>query len=197
MLSDSELIQAFIKDSVQHREVLLCNAVLTAQKVCESNQLSAKAEGIVLKTKVVEGQPEFSVKAGSSHWELINQALVSHHFLLMGEIDRWGFYQYKHVKLPKGYQLNCAPAVMLWRAWWKYQQRIVRASIPLELLIRTRETWYPIKHLECGHGLIYIRTLGSEIQLHSDDLAVWLNKVEPEKAESKKAESKPIEVPQV
>ena len=194
MLSDIELIQSFVKDSVQCKGVLLSNTALNAQKVCESNQLSARAGGILLKANLVEGQPEFSVKAGSSHWDLINQILVSHHFLLMGEIDRWGFYHYKLVKLPKGYQANCAPAVLLWRAWWKYQQRIIRSSIPLELLIRTRDTWYPIKHLECGHGLIYIRTLGSEIQLHSDDLAVWLNKVDPEKTESQKAESSPSEV---
>ena len=184
MLSDIELIQSFARDSVQCKGVLLSNTALSAQEVCGINQLSSKAEGILLKTKLVEGNPEFSVKAGSSQWDLINQVLVSHGFLLMGEIDRWGFYQYKSVKLPKGYQANCAPAVILWRAWWKYQQRIIRSSIPLELLIRTRDTWYPIKHLECGHGLIYIRTLGSEIQLHSDDLAVWLNKIESEKAES-------------
>ncbi len=189
MLSDIELIQSFVKDSAQCKGVLLSNTALSAQEVCGSNQLSTRAGGILLKAKLVAGELEFSVKAGASHWDLINQVLVSHHFLLMGEIDRLGFYQYKPVKLPKGYQANCAPAVLLWRAWWKYQQRIIRSSIPLELLIRTRDTWYPIKHLECGHGLIYIRTLGSEIQLHSDDLAVWLNKIEPAKAESTSGEA--------
>ncbi len=177
MLSDSELIETFVQQSIQRQEVLLANPALTARRVFSSNQLTTKTEGLLLAINLLEENLQFRVKSGSVYWEAINQALVSQHFLLKGEIDRQGFYQYRAIKLPQGYQANCTHAVLLWRAWWRYQQQIIRGGIPLELLIRTRDTWYPIRNVECGRGLIYIQTFGSEIQLCSDDLVVWLNRI--------------------
>ncbi len=55
-------------------------------------------------------------------------------------------------------------------------------GIPLELLIRVRHgkqhAWYPIKDLAISDGVIYIKTSGSEITVHSDDLIVWLGKID-------------------
>jgi hypothetical protein len=48
----------------------------------------------------------------------------------------------------------------------------------LELLIRKRDSWYPIRDLIISNGLLYIKTLGSEIALDSDDLVTWLSKVD-------------------
>lgn len=177
MLSDLGLIQAFVKNSIEGQEVLLSNSSLRAEKIYDSNQLTAKAEGLLLTFKLTDQLPLFRLKGDTSYWESINQVLVFHHYLLMGKMDDRGFYQYQHVQLPKGYQGNCTKAVLLWRAWWRYRQRILKGGIPLEMLIRTRNTWYPIRNIECGHGLIYIQTLGQEIQLQSNDLIVWLGKI--------------------
>ena len=177
VLSDLGLIQAFVKDSIEGKEVLLSNSSLRAEKIYDVNQLMDKAEGVLLTFKLTDKLPLFRLKGDTSHWEAINQVLVFHHYLLVGEMDSRGFYQYQYVKLPKGYQGNCTKSVLLWRAWWRYRQRIVKGGIPLEMLIRTRGTWYPIRNVECGHGLIYIQTLGQEIQLHSNDLVIWLGKI--------------------
>lgn len=178
MLSDRELIEAFVQQSVQRQEALFSNPTMQAQRVFNSNQLTSRTEGLLLSVNLFNEALQFSVKSGSVHWAEINQALVFHHFLLKGDLDRQGFYPYQAIKVPQGYQSNCTPAVMLWRAWWRHQQQIVRAGIPLELLIRNRDTWYPIRNVECGRGLIYIQTLGNEIQLCADDLVVWLNRIE-------------------
>lgn len=178
MLSDLEVIEFFVQQSVQHQEVLLSNPNLRAQRACNSNQLISRTEGLLVSVNLLDEVLKFSVRSSSMHWAEINQALVTHHFLLKGDLDRQGFYSYQAVKIPQGYQSNCTHAVMLWRAWWRYQQQITRAGIPLELLIRNRDTWYPIRNVECGRGLIYIQTLGNEIQLCADDLVVWLNRLE-------------------
>ena len=177
MLSDLGLIQTFVKDSIEGKEILLSNSSLRAEKIYDTNQLMDKTEGVLLTFKLTDRLSLFSLKGYTSYWESISQVLVSHHYFLAGEIDSRGFYQYRYIKLPKGYQGNCTKSVLLWRAWWRYRQRILKGGIPLEMLIRTRDTWYPIKNIECGNGLIYIQTLGQEIQVHSDDLIVWLGKI--------------------
>lgn len=180
MLSDLELIQAFVIQSIQRQEVLLSNPQLQAQQVCDCNQLIAKGEGLVLSVQLSEEPLFFWAKFRSSYWELINQALVAHHFMWVRDVDARSFHPYQFVKLPKGYQLHCAPTGQLWRMWWKYKHRIMRHRLSLALLVRIRGTWYPIREVECGNGFIYIHTLGSELQLGADDLLVWLSQGEQE-----------------
>ncbi|MBD2739341.1 hypothetical protein H6H03_36720 [Nostoc paludosum FACHB-159] len=109
---------------------------------------------------------------------MINQGLAEYSYILKGEIDSRGFYQYEYCEIPKGYHMQCTKSVLLWRAWWKYRKYTSRPGIPLELLIRTRDSWYPIRDLIISDGLLYIKTLGSEIALDSNDLVTWLNKIE-------------------
>ncbi|MBD1847484.1 hypothetical protein H6F89_29605 [Cyanobacteria bacterium FACHB-63] len=175
MLSDLELIQAFVTESIQQHEVLLSNHQMQAQQVGDCNQLVVKGEGLVLYVQLSEAPSLFWVKFKASYWELINQVLVSHQFMWVRDVDARGFHPYQFVKLPKGYQLHCAPAGLLWRMWWKYKQQIVRHRLSLVLLVRIRGTWYPIRAVECGHGFIYIHTLGNELQLGAEDMLVWLS----------------------
>ncbi|MDF5711585.1 MAG: hypothetical protein PUP90_28880 [Nostoc sp. S4] len=178
MLSNLDLIQEFIQNSIYKKDILLSNPSLTAQTVYKTNQLSAKSEGVIAIAQISNTLCEFSIHPNSSHWELINQALAECSYLLKGEIDSRGFYQYQYCEIPKGYQMQCTKSVLLWRAWWKYRKYTSRPGIPLELLIRTRESWYPIRDLIISDGLLYIKTLGSEIALDSNDLVTWLKKIE-------------------
>lgn len=175
MLSDPELIQAFVTLSIQQQDVLLSNPQLQAQQVGDCNQLVAKGEGLVLYVQVTEEPLLFWAKFRSSYWELINQELVLHQFMWVRDVDARGFRPYQFVKLPQGYQIHCAPAGQVWRLWWKYKHHTVRHRLSLALLVRMRGTWYPIRDVECGNGFIYIHTLGSELQLGADDLLVWLS----------------------
>ncbi|MEH1965499.1 MULTISPECIES: hypothetical protein [unclassified Nostoc] len=178
MLSDLDLIREFVQNSIQKKEVLLSNPALTAQTVYKTNQLTAKSEGVIATAQLSNTLSEFLISPKTSQWELINQALAEYSYLLKGEVDSRGFYQYEHCEVPRGYQMHCTKSVLLWRAWWKYRKYTLRPGIPLELLIRTRDSWYPIRDLIISDGLLYIKTLGSEIALDSEDLVTWLSKID-------------------
>jgi hypothetical protein len=178
MLSNLDLIREFVQSSIQKKEVLLSNPALTAQTVYKTNQLTAKAEGVIVTAQLSNTLSEFLISPKSSQWELINQALAEYNYILKGEVDNRGFYQYQYCEVPKGYRMHCTRSVLLWRAWWKYRKYALRPGIPLELLIRTRDSWYPIRDLIISDGLLYIKTLGSEIALDSEDLVTWLSKID-------------------
>jgi hypothetical protein len=178
MLSNLDLIREFVQNSIQKKDILLSNPVLTAQTAYKSNQLTAKSEGVIAIAQLSDTPSEFWISPKSSQWELINQVLAEYNHLLKGKTDSRGFYQYQYCEVPKGYEMHCTKSVLLWRAWWKYRKYALRPGIPLELLIRTRESWYPIRDLIISDGLLYIKTLGSEIALDSNDLVTWLKKIE-------------------
>ncbi|WP_103125046.1 hypothetical protein [Nostoc cycadae] len=177
MLSNLEIIHEFVDKTIHNKDILLSNSALTAQTVYNTNQLTAKSQGVIATAQLNCALSEFLVQANSTHWESINQVLVEYSYLLKGEIDNRGFYQYKYCKVPKGYQMHCTKSVFLWRAWWRYRKNVLKGGIPLDLLIQNRDAWYPIRDLTISDGLLYIKTLGSEIAVHSEDLIIWLNKI--------------------
>ncbi|AFY48346.1 hypothetical protein Nos7524_2507 [Nostoc sp. PCC 7524] len=178
MLSNLDLLREFVNQSIHNKEVLLANTSLQAQTVYKSNQVTAKAEGVIATVQLAHKTLEFSIKSTSSYWELMNEALADHSYILTGEIDERHCYRYQYCPLPPGYRMHCTKSVHLWRAWWKYRKNKLQLGIPLDLLIRTRTSWYPIRDLIISDGLLYIKTLGSEIAVHSDDLVIWLSKTE-------------------
>ncbi|MBD2436153.1 hypothetical protein [Nostoc sp. FACHB-110] len=178
MLSNLELIREFVDKTIHNKDILLSNSALTAQTVYKTNQLTAKSQGVIATSQLNGTFPEFLVQGKSSHWETINQALAEYNYLLKGEIDNRGFYRYEHCEVPQGYQMHCTQSVLLWRAWWKNRKNVLRSDIPLYLLIQNRNSWYPIRDLTISDGLLYIKTLGSEIAIHSEDLVIWLSKIE-------------------
>ncbi len=181
MLSDIDLVQEFIKLSIQKKEVLLSNSVLQGETVYKSNQLIAKKEGIIITIKLNGILNPFLVKYNSTHWELISEQLANYNFILRGDIDNRGFYKYEYCEIPQGYKMHCGKAAILWRTWWKYRQRIEGRVIQLELLIRIRNTWYPIRGLTISDGMIYIETLGNEIAIGLEDMVIWLSKIKDNK----------------
>ncbi|HEY9800968.1 MAG TPA: hypothetical protein V6D25_11465 [Leptolyngbyaceae cyanobacterium] len=176
MLSNLELLQEFVAQSIQKQEILLANTNLQAHTDYKINQIIAKTEGVIATAQLTHTPLEFSVKATSSYWELINEALANYNYILTGEIDSRNCYKYQYCEIPKGYQMHCMKSVHLWRAWWKYRKNTLQVGIPLDLLIRNRNSWYPIRDLIISDGLLYIKTLGSEIAVHSNDLIIWLSK---------------------
>jgi len=178
MLSNLDLIREFVQNSTQKKDVFLSNPALTAHTVYKTNQLIAKSEGVIAIAPISDTLSKFSISPNSSQWELINQILAESSYLLKGEVDSRGFYEYQYCEVPKGYQMHCTKSVLLWRAWWKYRKYTSKLGIPLELLIRTRDSWYPIRDLIISDGLLYIKTLGSEVALDSGDLVTWLSKLD-------------------
>ncbi|NJL78585.1 MAG: hypothetical protein HC874_26865 [Richelia sp. SL_2_1] len=181
MLSDIDLIREFIKLSIQKKEVLLANLTLQGETIYKSSRLTAKKEGVIATTQLGSALNPFLIKNNSTHWQLISKVLAEYHFILMGNVDERGFYQYEYCQIPQDYQMYCDKAAILWRSWWKYRQRIQGKIIQLELLIRIRNTWYPIRSLAISDGLIYLETLGNEIALNLEDVVIWLSKIKEDK----------------
>ena len=176
MLSDSELVLSFIEQSIQGREVLLANRVLKAQRFGDTNQLLKKSGEVLQSSQNKGSAAQFMVKMDPEYWELMNQHLANRCFLAVSDPDNHGFTRFEYCKVPSGYQMHCTRSVHLWRAWWQCRRRISHAVLPMELLIRARQTWYPIRDIEFGQGFLYIKTLGSEIDVTSEDLICWLRK---------------------
>ncbi|CDN10607.1 hypothetical protein RintRC_6335 [Richelia intracellularis] len=178
MLLDQELIADFIKCSLNRREVLLSNYMLRAETAYDTNQLIAKKEGIIMKAERGNINPIFYVKGNSSYWQLVNETLANYSFILSGEKDKLEFYPFHYYQIPKGYKLMCTRSVVLWQMWWKYKKHIRSRAIPLEFLIRNRNVWYPVRDLIISQGFIYIRTLGTELDITQDDWITWLRKID-------------------
>ncbi|MBG1263395.1 hypothetical protein [Nostoc commune] len=178
MLSNLDLVREFIGNSIQKKDILLANRSLTAQTVNHINNLATKAEGVIATVQLNTTSTEFLISSHSSHWELLNQTLPECNYLLKGNLDSHGFYHYQYCQIPKNYKLQCTKSVVLWQTWWKYRKNALKLGIPLDLLIQTRDSWYPIRDLIISDGLIYVKTLGNEIQIDADDLVIWLSKIE-------------------
>ncbi|MEH1790647.1 hypothetical protein [Nostoc sp.] len=177
MLSNLDLVREFVGNSIQKKDILLANHSLTAQTVYRTNHLTAKAEGVISTAQINTTKSEFLILSKSSHWELLNQTLAEYNYILNGDIDSHGFYRYQYCQVPQGYSLQCTKSVLLWRAWWKYRKSALGLGISSALLIQIRESWYPIRDLIISDGLLYVKTLGSEIEVHADDLVIWLSKL--------------------
>jgi hypothetical protein len=179
MLSDSELIQQFVTDSIQGREVLLANRLLRAQQVYDQNQLLDRSGAVLLAARLHDTPIEFLARPNSDHWQNITAALASHSFLMIGGKPESRLVSFQHCKLPDGYQLFCTPAKYLWKIWWHHRRQVSNRSIQLDLLTRSRSTWYGVKDIAYGQGFIYIKTLGDEINVTMDDLVIWSRKFSP------------------
>lgn len=194
MLSDSELVLSFIEQSIQGREVLMANRALKAQRFGDTNQLLKKSGEVLLSSQNQGSAAQFMVKMNPEYWELVNQHLANRCFLSVSESDNHGFTRFEYCKVPNGYHMHCTRSVHLWRAWWQCRRRISHSVLPMELLIRARHTWYPIRDIEFGQGFLYIKTLGSEIDVTAEDLICWLRKV-PVESPGVSSPSQPVQHP--
>ncbi|MCM0592578.1 MAG: hypothetical protein ACFKPT_10885 [Gloeotrichia echinulata GP01] len=178
MLSNSSLIEEFVRDSIDKKEVLLSNTSLTAEMVYDTNQLIAKKEGVIATKKLTNKISEFWINSNSSYRDLMNEALAKFGYVFTAEIDQRGFCKYQSCSVPKGYTMQCTKSVLLWQTWWKYRKYPLRLGIPLEVLIQTRDSWYGIKDLTISDGLFYIKTLVNEVVFHAEDMVIWLSRIE-------------------
>jgi hypothetical protein len=183
MISDGDLIQMFVQDSMVGKDILLANPLLQAMNLGGNNQLVCKKEGVLVSLSFADGHPVFAVKFDSPYCELISQTLFEAGFLPVDDIQDSNFkrqtkqiLQYFPYKLPENYTPHCTKAMSLWKIWWKYVKRVRNQPIPTALVIRKRHQWYPIKDIFVTEGLLYIQTLQAQLTLHSDDLTFWLNK---------------------
>ena len=176
------LIQAFVDSVAAHRTTLLSNPHLRVEPIAQTLQLIAKTEGLVATVKPSPEGQLVSVRSKSAHWPSLHDALLQTHFLPAHKSAIAGFYDYQHVEIPEGYQINFTDALDLLQAWWSYNTPGKPKAL-MELLIFYRSLWYPIRELTCDRGTLRIETLGQPIELYPLDKLVWLQKEPPDPLE--------------
>ncbi|MBL1173735.1 hypothetical protein [Pantanalinema sp. GBBB05] len=172
-LDDLVLIQKFIRGET----TLLANQRLRVESVFDSIQLLAKRGGLIATIKQSSEGLAVLLRRDSDYYGLVHQCLLDRSFMPTGVIDASGFEQYCLCRVPAGYKLNCTEARALWKEWWMSARHGNRSSIQTNLLIFTRNTWYPIREIACNQGTVFISTLVTEVMLQGTDQVIWLSRL--------------------
>lgn len=178
MIQDLELITTFMEKSLKKENVGTRSNHLKAHTICNNNQLLAKNEGIVAAIHLSQDPLCFMVKLRSLYWELINKILMDRNFIPLESKSGIDFYQYQYCKIPQAYEVNWAHPSQLWRKWWIQSRNTKRSIFDLNFLIRTRNSWYPIRDIVMDGQIICVKTLGFSIPLSDTDVVIWLQKRE-------------------
>ncbi|MGI0486290.1 hypothetical protein ACN4EK_12690 [Pantanalinema rosaneae CENA516] len=172
-LDDLALIQKFIRGET----TLLANQRLRIEAVFDSTQLLAKRGGLIATIKQGAEGKVVLLRRESDYYGLVHQCLLDRSLMPTGEIDQAGFERYCPCRVPAGYRLNCTEARALWKEWWMSARHGNRSNIQTNLLIFTRNTWYPIREIACNQGTVFITTLVTEVMLQGTDQVIWLSRL--------------------
>ncbi|MEL6351266.1 MAG: hypothetical protein AAFR58_05835 [Cyanobacteria bacterium J06627_28] len=178
MISNKELLEAFVQASVRRQEVLMANKLFKAETVCGMNQLISKQEGILIKV-TLHPQVQFSVRRNSSQQLLLREALNKYQFLKSSTNEGDYFDTYAYYSITQGYEFNCNSAKTLWKNWRAIKllsDRMVKGS---KLLVKKEQTWREVQDISVSNELMFIETAdNTEELIHNlDDSILWLEEV--------------------
>lgn len=181
-LTDSQLIQTFVEGFVQGQPVLLSNANLRTEPLFDSMQLIDHREGVVSTAQMQQVPIAAKVCTESVYWPILHDALSQQNFYPLAKAETKSFYNYQYCLLSPDYEMHCTTAKELWRICWGRGQSI-RSGIPLDLMIWgqgpaiEKESWHPLRGMDCDQGLLMMKILGGFIPVESQDLVVWARKI--------------------
>ncbi len=168
---DASLVSQFL-----NREAFAANQNLRVEPVFDSVQLLAKRGGMVATLKIIKGIKTVTLRKGSEYSNLVHHVLIENNYIPVSQSSQAEVIQYKARHIPAGYKLHCAEARLLWKEWWTGTRDGNRNSIQTDLLIYTRNTWYPIREVTCSQGALFVTTLVSEFVFQGSDQVIWLTK---------------------
>ncbi len=180
MLSDIQLVQTFVEDSLRGREALLANKAMMAECRFGSNQLMGKQTGLLAKINIKEQPLLFQVRQGTPYQALLDETLQRNQFVIGGEPDRDGFVSYSYASVKEGYTLNQQPARALWKNWrtlYRMQENLAKAE---KLLIQNGEDWEAIQKITMSNQMMFIETESGETVSHMNDAIAWLSETATE-----------------
>ncbi len=192
-IDDLALIEAFVHGLIQNESVLLSNPNLRVEPVFQTLQLLGR-EGLLATAILAEKNQPTTVRADSSYWELIHQALLRQSFFPIHTLEKDSFYTYEYRTVPEGYQAYYTSAQELWRVCWGRGSKS-RPGVLTELLILSRgptgrqETWQPVRNIESKQGALYIKMLGGEVAFFPEAKVVWLQRPNDSQGEDSKPEA--------
>lgn len=186
MLTDKELIQTFIEDTLMGREVLLANKNFKSESLHRMNHLISKREGILIKVDVLEFPITFSVRSGSSYEDLLHEVFRELSFITADRAGSSQFYQYRRFQVLPGYKVNCETASHLWKSWRLLSRMSRHFNKAQALLIQGGYSWTEVQSMTVSNELLFINTPEGEVVAHMTDPIFWLS--QPELSVNKKAE---------
>ncbi len=179
MLDDLSLIEKFIKGEGE----LLSNPNFRVESTFKTDQLLSKNGTFVAVIADKNPVEAVSVNTASKYFILMDQVLLKHGFVPVGEIERAKLIQYEQHEIPAGYKVNYTSAKTLFKKWWTNKRAANQHEIKLDLLILTRSKWYPIRHISFNPKTLFFKTLVEEIHVHNEDGMVWLSRITDHQAE--------------
>jgi hypothetical protein len=183
-LDDKTLIQKFVTEEA----TLLSNQNLRVEATFDAFQLLARKEGVIATLKVVSKVRTLLLKQQSQFWMLIHQVVIDAGFVPIRYADSQGWVKYEHYDIPVGYQMKYTEARLLWKEWWMRQRHYNSNSIQLDLLIFTKDKWYPIRDIKVSQGTVFIKTLLSETMLEASGQVAWLRRSEDQSEPNSKVD---------
>lgn len=183
MLTNTELVEAFIENSLRHKQVLLSNQTFSAESLCDTNQLTSHQNGILLKAKTNQRSTQFYLRKNTPHYRFLQKLLSQHQFLLAQdgqETNAPHFDIYRYFSIKHGYQFNCNTGRALWKNWRAIKRLSANTS---KLLVRSAEknkaqiAWTEVQSIGVSNELIFIETADNKELVHNfEDAILWLNK---------------------
>ncbi len=177
-LDSLDIVRIFLTEKENHpaNAELRVTSTLYARQLLDAKgrTVATMAHANALET---DSASVVSVRHNSEFWSILNEALQDEGFAPQEAAKQSEFTTFKQLAIPEGYRLRLTEARFMWRTWWT-QQRGQRRNLGLQmqLLIRTRENWYPVQDVACNQGTLFIKTLVGEMALQGSDQVVWLER---------------------
>ncbi|MEO0537312.1 MAG: hypothetical protein AAF215_26080 [Cyanobacteria bacterium P01_A01_bin.123] len=179
MLSETELLEAFVEASIRGQDTLLANKQFIAESRFGINHLISKKSGLVVKVNVKEQPVQFWIRHDAPNREQLDELLKQQQFLTTGTQSDDGFCGYQYFPAKQGYDLHCQSARVLWRNWrtlYRMHENMAQAQ---KLLIKGGHDWEQIKKITVANNVMFIETPDGETTSHMDDAIAWLSEVPP------------------
>ena len=167
---------ALIKTFLKGKDSLLANRELRIEKALDEVQLLTTQGILLAKAQLAVSSPKVLIRLSSDYWALIHQLALEAGFIpLTIEQERLAgatFAQYDYHSVPAGYQIHCQEASVFWKTWWINYRKMQL----MDVLLLDKRRWYPVNHMVCDTGTIYIKTWRGEQTFALSDTVVWLDR---------------------
>ncbi|MGB3672255.1 MAG: hypothetical protein WA984_19225 [Phormidesmis sp.] len=196
MLTNTELIETFIENSLREKEVLLANPTFKAETICGVNQLMSHKDGPLIKVDIRSQAKQFYLRQNSPHTLLLKKLLYRHQFLIAENAQaedaqsdtNTAFDIYQYFSIQRDYQFNYDTGRALWKNW-RAIKRLSKSTS--KLLVRQGTTWTSIRAISVSNELMFIETADNTEVVHSlKDSVLWLDKVAQKTTQKNVASSK-------
>lgn len=175
MLTDTEVVEAFIEDSLRGRETLQANPLLKSECLRGINELISKQDGLLIKVDIHQQPIEFLVRHGTAYEDWLHDLFQRHQFITTDRSGSDRFYRYRRFQVLPGYQVNCESARQLWKSWRTLRRMTQNREKAKALMIQGGQSWTEVQSMTVSNEMLFINTPEGEVVTHMSDAVFWLS----------------------